>query len=210
MYESSAAGNKPILCKSSTVDDYLANSLTKTDSSVQKVTSRIEDPMSHWGFLSYQQKCRTEENSAGNKQVGFQAALSGHPWLDRSLINLRNLLGHPWANGHPWPKKFLMFIGVINLARMVSGEFMQETQREYKCQKAKEKPIFYMVSSPSVQSWSSEVSYMCATVCDLCSSYTFSYTWCKTSPWDQRFHVVQKSNRSSTICLSGWQNFIWI
>lgn len=104
--------------------------------------------MSHQGFLPYQQKCRAEENTAESKQVGLQAAFSGHPWLDMSLINLRNLLGHPWADGHPWLKKFLMFIGVINLAHTVSVVLIQETQRE--CKKAEEKQIFCMVSSPSV------------------------------------------------------------
>lgn len=165
--------------------------------------------MSHQGFLPYQQKCRAEENTAESKQIGLQAAFSGHPWLDMSLINLRNLLGHPWANGHPWLKKFLMFIGVINLAHTVSVVLIQETQRE--CKKAEEKQIFCMVSSPSVSKLElRSFIYVCHCMWPFVVPVHRSKHGAKHLHGTKDFMWYMKSNRSSPTCLSGWQEFIWI
>lgn len=129
------------------------------------------------------------------------AALSGHPWLGISSIKLRNVLCHPW------PKRFLRFIELINLAHKVSGVFMQEIQwtlrKNVSARRQKRGRSSWSLLFHQPQSWSCEVSYLCASVCGLLLILHMSLQiWCKLSPWDQRFHVVQKSNRSSTTDLS--------
>lgn len=45
---------------------------------------------------------------------------------------------------------------------------------------------------------------VCVSVCGLLLILHVSLKiWCKLSPWDQRFHVVQKSIGSSTMDMSG-------